>query len=83
MSLSPKSEWHDDQRRLLYCKVYKRRVRALDEPEQCVVLARLSVPVGAHANWPVDKRSGLENWRDTRAPKIECIRTGAQVCVHE
>ncbi len=35
--------------------------------------------VCAHADWPVDKLSGL----DVRAPKIECMCTGAQVCTHE
>ncbi len=38
-------------------------------------LARLSVP----ADWPVDKLSGLEKWRDMRAFKTESMRAG----VHE
>ncbi len=32
-----KSEWHDGQRRLVYGKVYKRRVRALDNTRMRVV----------------------------------------------
>ncbi len=36
------------------------------------VLARAGV--GTH-DWPVDKLSGLEEWRDMRASKTECMRT--------
>ncbi len=57
-------------------------MRALDKKREnasSVFLPRAfacpSVPAGvcAHADWPVDKLSGLEEWREMRN---ECVRAG-------
>ncbi len=37
--------------------------------------------VCTHANWPVDKPSGLQKWRRWRAFKTEFMRTGVHARV--
>ncbi len=51
--------------------------------ELCGFAACVGSPVRAHADWPVDKPSGLDKWCYVRASKVECLRAGAQVCTHE
>ncbi len=43
------------------------------------------MPAGvcAHTDWPVDELSGLENWRDRRASKTECMSAGVFLWTHE
>ncbi len=86
---SPKIKRARWSKRLVFGKLYLRRVRALDKIGLWVAWAcrvhmvrlEMAMEMCAHSDWLIDKLSGVERLHDVDTFKTECMRAGAHTWV--